>query len=213
MGLMLAGEAACQEGTTGTTQDERARAWRRWKQFLKTMEIDDDPFLDTFEPWVRTLLICAFAQSMREATFSRGNVNSLAEGTIRTTIDYVAQAFRSNNRPDPKVDDGGRLSCVLQHQYKGYKNLDKNTKQQKALPLVVLRELAKNKSTVENIALAQLCIGAFFFVMQSCEYLRTIIPQEKRQTKPSASETFVSSSKADALNIRQPIFLSLTQSQ
>ena len=62
-------------------------------------------------------------------------------------------------------------------------NLDKNTKQQKALPLVVLRELAKNKSTVENIALAQLCIGAFFFAMRSCKYLRTTIPQEKRQTK------------------------------
>ena len=102
---------------------------------------------------------------MREATFSKRNVNTLAEGTIRTTVDYVAQTFRSNNRPDPKVDDGGRLSCILQQQYKGYKNLDANTKQQKALPLIILRELAKNKSTVENIALVQLCIGAFFFAM------------------------------------------------
>ena len=180
---MLASEAARQHGTTGSTQDERARAWRRWNSFLTTMEIQDDPFLTKFEPWTRTLLICAFAQAMREATFSKGNVNSLAEGTIRTTIDYVAQTFRADNRPDPKVDDGGRLSCILQQQYKGYKNLDGNTKQQKALPLIVLRELAKNKSTVENLALAQLVIGAFFFAMRSCEYLRTNIPEEKRRTK------------------------------
>ena len=151
---MLAGEAARQQGTTGTTQYEQTRAWRRWTSFLTTMEVQDDPFLIQFEPWIRTLLICAFAQAMREATFSKGNVNSLAEGTVRTTIDYVAQAFRADNRPDPKVDDGGRLSCVLQQQYKGYKNLDSNAKQQKVLPLIILRELAKNRSTVENMALA-----------------------------------------------------------
>ena len=179
---MLASEAARQHGTTGSTQDERARAWRRWNSFLTTMEIQDDPFLTKFEPWTRTLLICAFAQAMREATFSKGNVNSLAEGTIRTTIDYVAQTFRADNRPDPKVDDGGRLSCILQQQYKGYKNLDGNTKQQKALPLIVLRELAKNKSTVENLALAQLVIGALFFAMRSCKYSKVGI-EEKKRTK------------------------------
>ena len=120
---MLASEAARQHGTTGSTQDERARAWRRWTSFLTTMEVQDDPFLAQFEPWIRTLLICVFAQAMREATFSKGNVNSLAEGTIRTTIDYVTQTFQADNWPDPKVNNGSRLSYILQQQYKGYKNL------------------------------------------------------------------------------------------
>ena len=75
------------------------------------------------------------------------------------------------------------MSYILQQQYRGYKNLDKNTKQQKALPLIVLREVAKNRSTVENIALGQLFIGAFFFAMRSCEYLRTTIAAEKKRTK------------------------------
>ena len=147
------------------------------------MEIKRDPFLDGFEPWTRTLLFSAFTQAMREACFSKRHVKTLAEGTVRTTIDYVAQAFRADNRPDPRTDDGGRLSYILQQQYRGYKNLDKNTRQQKALPLIVLRAVAKNRSTVENIALGQLFIGAFFFAMRSCEYLRTNIAEEQKRTK------------------------------
>ena len=48
--------------------------------------------------------------------------------------------------------------------------MDKHQVQQKALPLIVLRKLFENKSTVENIVIAQLCIGAIFFAMRSCEY-------------------------------------------
>ena len=89
----------------------------------------------------------------------------MAEGTVRTAVDQVVQTFRSRNRPDPRNDDGGRLSYILQQQYKDYKNQDNNFKQQKAPPLIFLRELHKNKTTVKNIAIAQLCIGALFFAM------------------------------------------------
>ena len=120
---------------------------------------------------------------MREASFSHDSFDTLAEGTVRAAVDNVAQNFRANNRPDPRVDDGGRLHIILQQQYKGYKNMDKHQVQQKALPLIVLRKLFENKSTVENIAIAQLCIGAIFFAMRSCEYLKTSVAEEKRKTQ------------------------------
>ena len=47
----------------------------------------------------------------------------------------------------------------------------------------MIRKLHTIKSSVENIAIAQLCTGAIFFAMRSCEYLRTNIAEEKRQTK------------------------------
>jgi len=184
MALLVAGEDARQDGTTGQTQDDRARAWRRWTLFLSKIGIDDDHCLTQFtEPWIRTLLLSAFAQSMREASYSGNSYVTLAEGTVRSTVDYVAQTFRSNNQPDPRLDDGGKLNYLLQQQYKGYKNRDKNIKQQKALPACILRKMFANTSTVENIAIAQLAIGAFFFAMRSCEYLRTNIAEEKRRTK------------------------------
>ena len=183
LGLMFASEAARKQATTGSTQYERARSWRRWESFLATMEIKQDPFLNNFVPWTRTLLFSAFAQAMREASYSGKSFTTLVEGTVRAAVDHVAQTFRSNNRPDPRNDDGGNLNWLLQQQYKGYKNLDKNTTQQKALPLIVLRHLYKRRNTVENLAIAQLCIGAICFAMRSCEYLQTNIPAEQRRTK------------------------------
>ena len=115
MGLFLAGESARKSATTGQTQDERARSWRRWLLFLDELEYHDDPFLQRFEePWCRTLILAAFAQAMREASFSHDSFDTLAEGTVRAAVDNVAQNFRANNRPDPRVDDGGRLHHILQ---------------------------------------------------------------------------------------------------
>ena len=95
----------------------------------------------------------------------------------------MAQAFRNGQRPYPHLDDDGKLSILLLQQCRGYRNLDKKVKQQKALPLIVLRQLIKTRSYIENIAIAQLCTGALFFAMRSCEYLFTNIAEEKRRTK------------------------------
>ena len=183
MDLLLAGEAARKDATTSATQEQCASNFDQWKRFLKQIGIYNDDFLITFnKPCHRTLLLSAFAQAMREASFSSAAYTSLAETTVRTAVNNVAQTFRANNRPDPRTDDDGKLNFILQHQYKGYKNKDKNIKQQKALPLCVIRKLHTIKSTAENIAIAQLCTGAIFFAMRSCEYLRTNIPEEKQRT-------------------------------
>ena len=96
---------------------------------------------------------------------------------LKTHIDHVAQDFRHDQRPDPRLDNNGRLSILLSYQYCGYRNLNANLKHKKALPLIVLRQLIKNHFSIENIAITQLCVGAFFFAMRSCEYLQTNIPE------------------------------------
>lgn len=40
--------------------------------------------------------------------------------------------------------------------------MDKNQVEKKALPLIVLHELYTTRSTMENIAIDQLCIGTVF---------------------------------------------------
>ena len=110
---------------------------------------------------------------MREAWFSTNAFDTLVESTVRAAVDNVAQTFRAHNRPDPRKDDDRRLNFILQQQYKGYKNKEGNVKQQKALPLCVNRKLHTIKSSVENIAVAQLCTGAIFFAMRSLSIHRT----------------------------------------
>ena len=155
MGLLAACQDARKQGSTVGTQNQRDRNWNRWLRFLDTIECKDDPLLRQIpEPFHRTATLSAFSQSMRQAEFSSSAFRTLAQGTVRASVDHVAQTFRIRQRPDPRLDADGKLSCLLSQQYKGYKNTDKNSRQQKALPLIVVRQLVKNKSSKENIALA-----------------------------------------------------------
>ena len=75
---------------------------------------------------------------------------------------------------------------MLAQLYKGYTNLDPGTKQQKAIPISILRklyELAESHNCPVAIAIAQLAIGAFFFCMRSCEYSKTCTKEESKRTK------------------------------
>ena len=83
----------------------------------------------------------AFAQDMREATFTNRNKDELVEGTVSSTLSYVAQEFMSNNRPDPRLDADGKTCFILQEQFRGYRNQDGTKLKQKALPMTVLRKM------------------------------------------------------------------------
>ena len=76
------------------------------------------------------------------------------------------------NRPDPRLDEDGKPSFILQRQYRGYKKLDPPEKQQVALTGSIIKELSKMAFTPLDKAMCQLFTGAFFFAMRSCEYLK-----------------------------------------
>ena len=128
---------------------------------------------------------------MQSASFSTQYFYSLAEGTVRTAIDHVSHTFRSSNRPDRRNDDGWHLSYILYQQYKGYNNQDKKVKQQKPLPLIFLRELHKNKTTVENISISQLSIGAISLPCNHANILALVYLKKDDEPTTYASATFV----------------------
>ena len=128
-------------------------------------------------------MFSTFAQAVREATFSPGYKTNLVQGTVETTISYVAQAFRSSDREDPRLDRDGKTCFLLQEQWRGYKNTDGNTKKQKALPASVLRKMNELSTTPWEVAVTHLLILGLFFAMRSCEYLETRYPEESRRTR------------------------------
>ena len=119
--------------------------------------------------------------AVRDGQFSKQDDVTLAEGTVRGTVGYVAATFKDYDRGNPTKDEDGDLGRLLQRQYRAYRNEDPNKKQQKALPIGVLRELAKLKCTESQRAILQLAIGGFFFAMRSCEYLK-VSQAELRRT-------------------------------
>lgn len=123
-----------------------------------------------------------FAQAVREATFRKGHRGPLVQGTVELTLSYMAQAFRSRYRKEPRLDRDGKTCFLLQEQWRGYKNTDGNTKKQKAIPASVLRKMHQLASTPWEITVSFLLILALFFAMRSCEYLVTCFAEESKRT-------------------------------
>ena len=120
--------------------------------------------------------------ALRCGRFSSAAYDTLAEGTVRNAITYVAAAFRENDMPNPTKDEDGVLGRILQQQFRAFKNEDPNPIQQKAIPICVLEEMAKLVATETQRTISQLSIGGFFFACRSCEYLK--VPEaEKRRTE------------------------------
>ncbi|KAI2511527.1 hypothetical protein MHU86_2963 [Fragilaria crotonensis] len=96
--------------------------------------------------------------------------NGPLSGSIRATLDGVAQAFRLNKFESPIHDAAGRLDPLLALQLKRYADEDPGPTPQQALPLEVIRKVRSWARNETDIAIGQLVVVAFFFAMRSCEY-------------------------------------------
>ena len=95
----------------------------------------------------------------------------------------MAQAFRADRRPDPRLDEDGIMCFFLTEQWRAYRNEDGSKKKQKALPMFVLRKMLEIANSEWDRAVSWLLIGAIFFAMRSCEYLETKAKEEDRRTR------------------------------
>ena len=130
MATVRGSEAARQDATTAGTQEERARSFSRWNQFLERIEYHQDPFLENLEHWQRVTLMSCFAHSTRTADYSSRSHDTLASSKVQGAEDQVAQTFRERGQPDPRLDSDSLHSLLLLRQYQGYQRHDKPPQQQ-----------------------------------------------------------------------------------
>ena len=174
-------------------------AWNNWISFLNNTGMPNSYFLENFSSFQRNIIVCAFAQAVREASFSRGDRKDLVEGTVSATVSYVAQTFRENDRKDPRLDADGKTCFLFYKQCRGYCNADGVVKKQKALPLGVLRKMVNLAKSNLDSAIAWLLVGAIFFAMLSCEYLETGIKEDQRRTKILRVKNFLFKARGKAV--------------
>jgi hypothetical protein len=113
-----------------------------------------------------------YSVPVREGRFSFNRTDALVEGTVRCAISHVVQAFWESGRQNPTKDADNMLSVLLSRQFRAYRNDDPKEVQQKALPFIVLEELAKRQVSELDRGVSQLTICAGFFACRSCEYLK-----------------------------------------
>jgi hypothetical protein len=110
------------------------------------------------------------------------SIATLVEGTVRGAISHVVQAFRESGRQNPTKDADNMLSVLLSRQSRAYRNDDPKAVQQKALPFIVIEELAKRRVSELDRGVSQITICAGFFACRSCEYLK-VPRREMKRTK------------------------------
>lgn len=117
---------------------------------------------------------------MREGRFCTKATKTIKSDSVRATLDCVAQAFKLADRADPRLDADGKLAFLLQRQLCRYKNVDRPESPQIAITALILREFYRISISVYDKALCDLFIGAFFFAMQSCEYVQVSGPRKTK---------------------------------
>jgi ABC-type Mn2+/Zn2+ transport system ATPase subunit len=110
--------------------------------------------------------------AVREGRFLLNRTDALVEGTVRGAISHVVQAFRESGRQNPTKDADNMLSVLLSRQFRACRNNDPKEVQQKALPFIVLEDLAKRRVSELDRGISQLTICAGFFACCSCEYFK-----------------------------------------
>lgn len=70
------------------------------------------------------------------------------------------------------MDNSGQISVFIERQLWGYKDVDPPPDCAAALPLIVFKLIASCPSNPKLLALSQIVLGAFFFAMRSCEYVK-----------------------------------------
>ena len=109
--------------------------------------------------------------SVHEGHYSRGS-EPLKANSAQEAVDYAAQKFKAAFHPNPQSDLTGSVSILLKRQTKAYQNVDPSAQHEKALPCSFYRHLLKSATTQFHTGVTQLCIGALFFAMCSCEYTK-----------------------------------------
>ena len=110
--------------TVQSTKTKQVSAWEHWNSCLIGI-IVESKFLEGHSIYRQNIIMSGFAEAVRSGVFFRGNNKELVEGIVTTTITHMAQTFRTNNRCDPRLDQDGTSSFILQEQYRGYSNQDK----------------------------------------------------------------------------------------
>jgi len=103
---------------------------------------------------------------MRDGRFLSSSRATLGIKTVQGSIDHVVATFRENGRHNPTLDADGRISWILARQFRAYAKEDPKAVQEKALPICVIKLVALMKETERQLAISQLIIGAFFFLLQ-----------------------------------------------
>jgi hypothetical protein len=153
----------------------RARAatghWKLWLTFCDTLRID--PYLqETVAGFDGIPFLQVFAMRYRLGHIApRGN--AVRARTVEDALRSIAQEMAAVGSADPRMNTFGKIDFRLTSLWRAWKQEDPPPHRVKPIPLKVLRrltELALTSGEVPLLAVVDMIIIAFFFLLRPGEY-------------------------------------------
>ena len=94
-------------GVVVKTTNERQKYWKEWANFATTCGVS--PSLTDVEPLERDIIICAFANKVRQGTFGRQRQVSVQ--TVTTALAAISKTIQLAGEPSP-------IYCNAEEDYK-----------------------------------------------------------------------------------------------
>ena len=106
---------AQEAGVIKSTHQKQNRAWTRWTEYCKQLEIRD-PYLSKWDQLYRVRLIYAFMHIFHTGRFSKQEVQQLSSGYTRESVHSILATIRSRNERDPRLDLEGNIHINIHRQ-------------------------------------------------------------------------------------------------
>lgn len=194
MAFLDSADANIRDGVVEDTHRKADRHWAQWLHFIALVGFHPDPFLDEFTPIERQRALCAFAQSVRDCTWSRSTKGypQIKSESCQAAVQGVAQAFVASGRLNPTLDaQTGRRALLLHRLFRGMHNNDPGVRHQKCIPYALLTQLFHTpRTTAAGTLFNHLATLAYFFALRSCEYLKVTPDNSPRRTLPLRLSSF-----------------------
>jgi hypothetical protein len=145
--------------------------WRIWTEYCLRHSLD--PTLEGIEDPVPFIQIFAYKYRHGLINPSQKQVRSR---TVEDAVRSVGQTFAAMGSPDPRLTPAGKHDFRLRRQYNCYAKADPPPNRVKPIPLPILRhilQLANASTDSAAIAIADMIVIAFFFLLRPGEYTVT----------------------------------------
>jgi hypothetical protein len=146
--------------------------WSRWDAFC--LEHNIDPYLRQWEDPVP--IIQVFGERYGHGILEPLK-NAVKARTVEDALLAIGQAHARLGAPDPRKDSHGGIDFRIQRQSSSYKKVDRPPHRVKPIPIIIilyiLAQAYDNHRLESNLAIADMIVIAFFFLLRPGEYTGT----------------------------------------
>ena len=175
--LFRASRSDIDAGVVAANHHERKRYWGHWVRFIEPLN-NVEPMLTYTDSGTaipvkpRVELLNAFARRVRDGTYAR-NKQRVKCQTVQVALRAIGTTFELDGRPNLTYRVDGRYLLGIERQLEGYKRADPPAQAKLAIPVKVvnhIHDVGQAKATARAMAIADMCLIAFYFLLRVGEY-------------------------------------------